>query len=65
MNADLEYWRRRLSEAVAELDAARSRTAVNAAASKVQRVKAELKALEQKRPKRCATHASASAGASS
>jgi hypothetical protein len=42
---DLEYWTRKLREAEAELEAARERSDVNAAAAKLQRAKAELKAL--------------------
>jgi hypothetical protein len=42
---DLAYWTKRLREAEQELDAATTRTAVNAAASRLMRVKAELKRL--------------------
>jgi hypothetical protein len=38
-------WTKELRQAEAELDAARTRTAVNDAASKLQRAKAELKRL--------------------
>jgi hypothetical protein len=48
--SEVEYWRTKLREAEAELDAAKTLTAVKAAASKLQRVKAELKALEGKAP---------------
>jgi hypothetical protein len=41
---DREYWAERLREAEAELDAAKTLTAVNAAAKKLQRAKGELKA---------------------
>jgi hypothetical protein len=51
MNHD--YWTKKLRDAQAELDTARTRTEVNAAAKKLQRAKAELKALEAaERPKR-------------
>jgi hypothetical protein len=40
------YWTRELREAEAGLDAATRRSDVNAAASKLQRAKAELKRLE-------------------
>jgi hypothetical protein len=62
-----EYWTRQLREAEAELDAARTRAAVNDAASKLQRARAALKALEAEaaeRPKRRPTRASGAAGAS-
>jgi hypothetical protein len=49
---DRAYWTRKLQEAEAELDAATTRTAINAAAKRLQRVKAELKRLEQKAPTR-------------
>jgi hypothetical protein len=49
---DLEYWSRKLAEAEADLEAARKRSDVNAAAAKLQRAKAELKELEAaERPK--------------
>ena len=44
---DLTYWTEKLRQAEQELDAARTRTEVNEAASRYQRAKAELKALEQ------------------
>jgi hypothetical protein len=47
--SDLEYWKAKLNEAERELDAARTRTAVHAAARKLQQVKAELKQLEDPR----------------
>jgi hypothetical protein len=43
---DQAYWTRKLQEAEAELDAATTRTALNAAAKLVMLAKAELKALE-------------------
>jgi hypothetical protein len=43
---DREYWTKALREAEQELEAATTRTAVNAAAKKLQRTKAELKQLE-------------------
>jgi hypothetical protein len=45
---DLAYWTRKLQEAERELDAAIRRTDVNAAARRLMRVKAELRAVEQK-----------------
>jgi hypothetical protein len=45
---DQAYGRRKLQEAERELEAATTRTAVNAAARRPMRVKSELKALEQK-----------------
>jgi hypothetical protein len=65
---DREYWRTALREAEAELDAARTRTEVDAAAKKLQRAKAELRALEDMpadRPKQRSSRGSGSAGASS
>jgi multidrug efflux pump subunit AcrA (membrane-fusion protein) len=64
---DREYWTKQLREAEAELDAATRRSDVDAAAKRLQRAKAELKALEAgsaKRPKR-SSRGSHSAGASS
>jgi multidrug resistance efflux pump len=62
-----DYWTRELREAEAELEVARKRTEVDAAAAKLQRAKAELKCLEAKadRPKQCSSRASGSPGASS
>jgi hypothetical protein len=60
-----DYWIKQLREAEAELEAATTRTAVNAAAKKLQRAKAELKALEEmaaERSKQRATRGSGSAG---
>jgi hypothetical protein len=64
---DLTYWAEKLRQAEQELDAARTRTAVDEAASRYQRAKAELRALQQsaKTPKRRASRGSRSAGASS
>jgi hypothetical protein len=45
----MKYWTKALREAEAELEAARTRTAVNTAAKKLQRAKAELRALEATR----------------
>jgi hypothetical protein len=63
---DLTYWTRKLREAEQELDAARTRTAVNAAASKLQRAKSALKRMqaEQAQPKRPADRGRASGAAS-
>ena len=44
---DLTYWQEKLRQAEADLDAARMRSAVDEAASRYQRAKAELKAREQ------------------
>ena len=41
-----EYWTKELQEAERELDAAKGRTALNVAASRLQRARAELKRLE-------------------
>jgi hypothetical protein len=49
---DQAYWTKKLQEAERELDAARTRTAVNAAAKKLHLAKAELKRLEQKPTRR-------------
>jgi hypothetical protein len=62
--SDLEYWTRKLQEAEVELEAARTRTAVNAAAKKLQLAKAEVKRLEQKAPIRQASGAASSAASS-
>ena len=48
---DRNYWTKKLRDSEAELEAARKRSDVNAAAQKLQRAKAELKALEVARPK--------------
>jgi hypothetical protein len=62
---DRDYWTRKLREAEAELEAAKKRSDVNAAASKLQRAKAELKALEEAaRSKRRSSRGKAPAGAS-
>lgn len=47
---DRAYWTRALREAERELDAAKGRTAVSAAARKLQRARAELKRLEELEP---------------
>ena len=65
---DLTYWTRKLQEAEAELDAARTRTQVNEAAKKLHYAKAQLKRLEIEqahRPQRTPNRGSRSAGASS
>jgi hypothetical protein len=65
---DRDYWTRELCEAERELDAATRRSDVDAAAKKLQRAKAELKALEDvpaERPKRRSSRGSDRAGASS
>jgi hypothetical protein len=61
---DLAYWITKLRDAEAELESARTRTAINAAAKRVMRAKAELKRLEADRPKR-PSRGSRSAGAPS
>lgn len=43
---DRAYWMKVLQEAERELNAARGRTAINAAARRLQRARAELKRLE-------------------
>jgi hypothetical protein len=65
---DLKYWQAALREAEAELDAARTRTELDAAAKKFQRARAALKELEiaaKGKPKRRSSRGRASAGASS
>jgi hypothetical protein len=62
-----EYWTKELREAEAELEAATRRSDVNAAASKLQRARAELKRLEAEaaeRPKRRSSRGSRSEDAS-
>ena len=52
---DRAYWQRKLEEAEHELEEARTRTTINAAAKKLQQAKAELRRLEAEladRPKR-------------
>jgi hypothetical protein len=63
---EVQFWTRKLREAEAELDAAKTRTALDAAAKKLQRARAALKALEAEkaeRPKRRASRGSRPAGA--
>jgi hypothetical protein len=63
----IRYWTKTLRQAEAELEVATTRSAVNAAAKKLQRAKAELKALDSEaaeRPKRRASRGSGPAGAS-
>jgi hypothetical protein len=65
---DRDYWQKQLRDAEAELEAAKTLTAVNAAAKKLQRAKAELEALKvipTEKPKRGATRGRASGAASS
>ena len=47
---DRAYWTRALQKAGRKLDAAKGRTAVNAAARKLQRERAELKRLDESEP---------------
>ena len=54
---DRDYWTKALREAERKLEAATTRTAVNTAAKKLQRAKAELKALEDVPAKRGIAHA--------
>jgi hypothetical protein len=64
---EVQFWTRKLREAEAELDAATTRTALDAAAKKLQRARAASKALEAEQaeqPKRRPTRGSRSAGAS-
>jgi hypothetical protein len=49
---EVQFWTRKLREAEAELDAARTRSAVNDVAAKLQRAKAQLKRLEAEQAKR-------------
>jgi hypothetical protein len=65
---DRKYWTNKLREAEAELDAARGKTATDAAARKPMRIRAELKALgapPAKKPKRQPSRGSQTADASS
>jgi hypothetical protein len=65
---DRDYWTKQLNRAEQELEAATRLADLNEAAKKLQRAKAELKALEAEpaeRPKRRASRGSRSAGASS
>ena len=65
---DRDYWTKALEHAERDLQAASKLTDVNAAAQRLMRAKAGLKALEQasaKRSKRHVTRAGASAGAAS
>jgi hypothetical protein len=63
---DRDYWTKELAEAERELDAAKGRLALNAAASRLQRARAELKRLETAdQPKRPASRRRGSADASS
>jgi hypothetical protein len=49
---DRDYWQKKLREAEAELEAARKRTEVDAAAARLQRAKAALKRLEAEEAER-------------
>jgi hypothetical protein len=65
---DRAYWTKKLREADAELDAARGKTATDAAARKLMRIRAELKALgpaPAKKPKRQPSRGARSADAAS
>jgi hypothetical protein len=67
LGMDFKFWTKELREAERELDAATTRSALDAAAKKLQRATAELKRLEAdsaKGSKRRATLGSGSAGAS-
>jgi hypothetical protein len=60
------YWTKQLEEAKRELDAARTRTTLNAAARKLQQARAELKRLDaEEQPKRRPSRGRASGAASS
>jgi hypothetical protein len=63
---DLTYWTEKLRQAEQELDAARTRTAVDEAAKRYQRAKAELRSLKDsaKKVKRKPSRGRASAAAS-
>jgi hypothetical protein len=61
---EVQFWTRKLREAEAELDAAKTRTALHAAAKKLQRARAALKALQAEaaeKPKRRSSRGSRSA----
>ena len=62
---DRDYWTKALREAERELAASTRRSDVDAAARRVQRAKAALKALETARPKRPARRGSRAGGDSS
>jgi hypothetical protein len=65
---EVQFWTRKVREAEAELDAAITRTALEAAAKKLQRARAALKALnaeKAEKPNRRASRGGASEGASS
>lgn len=65
---DRAHWQKELRKAEAELEAARTLTAVKVAARKLQRAKTELKSLEDapaERPKRRASRGRASGATSS
>jgi hypothetical protein len=63
---DRDYWKTALQEALAELDAARGKVALDAAARKVMRARTELKRMgAPKRPKRKSNCGAASADAAS
>jgi hypothetical protein len=56
---DVQFWTRKLREAEAELDAAKTRSALDTAAKKLQRARAALKALETEKAERLKHRASA------
>lgn len=63
---DREYWTRKRDEAERDLETARGRTAINAAAKRLQQARAELRRLDEaEKPKRRPSRARGSAGASS
>jgi hypothetical protein len=63
---DRDYWTKALQQAERELEAATTRTEVNAAATKLQRARAELKALEVvQKPKRRSTRGASPVGGAS
>ena len=61
---DIKFWTRALREAEAELEAATTRTALNAAAKRLMRARAELKEAGAAEPTRPATDAVTSNGSS-
>jgi hypothetical protein len=61
---DLKFWQKKLQEAERELDTATKRTHINAAAQRLMRIKAELKAVERKAPTRRASGDAAPAASS-
>jgi hypothetical protein len=59
---EVQFWTRKVREAEAELDAAKTRTALDAAAKKLQRARAALKALEAEQAEQAKHRASRGSG---